>query len=561
MNDYKKNFTLHFIIIIYFLLNSFIFIHSNSCIEVNFEELKESNIRVPIECQTLVDYPVFIPNNFTIEQIMERTFAQIFQTRVLTNDCREPLVRFICAFSFRECSIVSISPQLPNFVVIALPRAPCDILCSQVVQYCAVAAQTFGLELPNCDLYDNLTQGDSYPEKETIYNIGTSSYPVPCQSYGNATQEIGDADSCPIPLVLDNTRDPICSLSCPVNGVFSEGHVEAFYTLTIIFTSLSFASDLFIILTLGTQTKKRKFPAILIIYAAFLHIIWMSSWLIGAFIGIDEYLCDNKDTYPLEIHPYCTISGAVCHFFALATTITWGLVIFWMWVMVVWEISPSKLSHWTIPSLIVPLIVPTIGVIIVLSTDGYDPSLGWCFISTRTLSDSLYWAWVFGCLFLSLILVFWVTLIILKATFLAAKARQSSRRTFSKYKNIFIFAACFTLFYVVQLAYQIHRILYQDSWSESFAKWIQCNVMLEENCIMESKPSLILTYLLVIFTPGSGVLIFIAFGLEKDYIQHWISIFYLLIHCDFKTLKELDLSRKSKLSSTQSISRSISKRT
>jgi len=58
----------------------------------------------------------FVPENGTDrEDVEQQAFAMGFGLGTLTDECRIPAAKLLCASAFRECQYQQISPSLPNF--------------------------------------------------------------------------------------------------------------------------------------------------------------------------------------------------------------------------------------------------------------------------------------------------------------------------------------------------------------------------------------------------------------------------------------------------------------
>jgi len=59
----------------------------------------------------------FVPQNGTDrEDVEQQAFAAAFGLGVLTEECRIPATKFLCASAFRECVYEVFSTSLPNFL-------------------------------------------------------------------------------------------------------------------------------------------------------------------------------------------------------------------------------------------------------------------------------------------------------------------------------------------------------------------------------------------------------------------------------------------------------------
>eukprot|EP01100_Stratorugosa_tubuloviscum_P001220 TRINITY_DN1272_c0_g1_i4.p1 TRINITY_DN1272_c0_g1~~TRINITY_DN1272_c0_g1_i4.p1 ORF type:complete len:482 (+),score=137.48 TRINITY_DN1272_c0_g1_i4:185-1630(+) len=433
------------------LISSFINVaNSNTCVTLNFEQLIEKFEYVPTECENIIDYAVFVPTNSTIQHISKKAFISMSKARLLPSSCRIPLSKFICANAYRKCQFYSLSDQLPNFIVFTLPTQPCKQLCFDVLEEC----QDFIEELPDCNAFNKKISGPSYPSEESIFTINSQNFSVPCQNFENSSSELSDPNSCPYPLELDLTKDPVCTRVCPFGRLFSEQDEQAFYILRAILSAISSVLDILIFFTLITIKKKRTFPANLVILAVFLHFFWVFALLIGSIIGTKNVLCVDETTFSnTYYHAFCGIEGFCAHFFGLATTFAWLEVMLWLWLMVVWEVSPSKIVKFEIPSFIFPIVIPTIGSIVVLATEGYYPSHAWCFIKDKTMGNVFFWSWVYFCSLGVLIMVTWTFYHIIRNVIRMLSA--GVRKNVMENKKVFIFVIGFSINFAVHISYQI----------------------------------------------------------------------------------------------------------
>lgn len=535
-----------------------------------------------------------LDQNSTDKKAIEtQAFVNALNLGAIQPVCRTMATIYLCSFAFRPCNMNPLSPSLPNFLVFPLPSPPCKSVCQAYRKYCKddVPAES----LPDCDAVDESGQPE-YPENSKKFFVNGNTYNIGCNRYDDIDQieKLYDEDKnkfvlydedhkkaswkdkkklkeklkgldidpvvCSFPLDLNKNyvfheegENP-CMPTCPNPGSYTHDEWENVKKEKLAFTIISLALDIWVFVTLITIKERRLFPANLAIFVAFMHILWFIIFVIAA-ARMDTTQCRDRFHFSTTWDDYlCGIEGMFLYYGALAIANAWAAIAINLFLLVVMEIKPKRVRKYQIFWYIAILFVPTVGAIIIYATSNFyaSPGYPWCFVRPEEYNYPLFWAWIL----LDIVFVLFAAFATLFKMVMVKRA-MSSRASFSKNINILLFLVCFLFVYGFNIAILFYNQVHGDSFQESLVDYIRCNGFTGNQVFGKCERPDILEvatmYVYVWVLAGSGMFIFIPWGLSPAYIKHWSRLLKNLFTCNFKSVADMGLS--SSASTTQSRTR------
>eukprot|EP01102_Stenamoeba_stenopodia_P010155 TRINITY_DN3028_c1_g1_i1.p1 TRINITY_DN3028_c1_g1~~TRINITY_DN3028_c1_g1_i1.p1 ORF type:complete len:593 (-),score=100.22 TRINITY_DN3028_c1_g1_i1:194-1972(-) len=491
----------------------------------------------------------FVPQNGTEkEDVEQQAFATGFGLGVLTEECRIPATKLLCASAFRECEFEQISTSLPNFFVFPLPRPPCRSLCEEMVKGCKDA----GIPLPNCTALDSSNE-PSYPKSKGRFVVNGQAYNIPCEDYReipNINNTQLDPVVCPWPLEYNSNHrdeDAPCQVVCPNGNSYTDEEWDNIINIKFAFSIISLVVDIFTLSTLLTLVEKRQFPANLAIAATFVHLVWMVSFVISGSIGQRTVACQDRFTLSTsKDYKYCGVEAASIFWATSCIAYVWACLALNLFILVVLEIKGSQLRFYWIPTYAFSIGFPTITTIVLWSVGefGYLFQFPWCWFTHDTVSIALFWSWIFAAIAVVIVCIIcsFYKMIKVKRRFMSLK------RAFKKHLNIFLFLVCFLLVYGFHwINWMWLRFHGNEKFQGAVVDQVACNVASggQNNCHLEARFRPSTLYFYTALTAGSGLFIWIAWGCNLYYIGHWKRVFSAAFRGDFKSIKRMGLTMAS----------------
>eukprot|EP01102_Stenamoeba_stenopodia_P003987 TRINITY_DN1411_c0_g1_i4.p1 TRINITY_DN1411_c0_g1~~TRINITY_DN1411_c0_g1_i4.p1 ORF type:complete len:290 (-),score=49.86 TRINITY_DN1411_c0_g1_i4:122-991(-) len=285
---------------------------------------------------------------------------------------------------------------------------------------------------------------------------------------------------------------------------------------------------------------------------ALLHTMWMIIFVIAAGRG-DTTNCRNDWEFSTCWNDYlCGVEGLIFYFAALAIAFLWSALAVNLFCLVVLEIKPKKIRKYQIHVYVASFTVPIIGSIIIYATSNFyaAPGYPWCFVREKAYNYPLFWAWIILC-----VLTVVVTTVATLVKMAVIKRAMSGRASLSKNINILIFVTLFTFVYVFNLVVLFYLEKHSDRFEQSLVDKIQCNANSggANNCPGPDRFSIATLYVFTWTVCGSGMFIFVAWGISPAYFRHWKNLLKALFSGKLSEVGELGISTTS--SSTQTMSR------
>jgi len=113
------------------------------------------------QCQSVVDYQVFVPINKTIADLDAIAGPKTgpFRLGITSPECNKYAMQFICAEVFHPCRNL---PSAAGPVPIPIPT--CKRRCERFVEACGQYLRDFNSTVPNCNSINPATNQSTYPE-------------------------------------------------------------------------------------------------------------------------------------------------------------------------------------------------------------------------------------------------------------------------------------------------------------------------------------------------------------------------------------------------------------
>eukprot|EP00026_Physarum_polycephalum_P004658 Phypoly_transcript_04680.p1 GENE.Phypoly_transcript_04680~~Phypoly_transcript_04680.p1 ORF type:complete len:557 (+),score=27.15 Phypoly_transcript_04680:61-1731(+) len=317
------------------LLISVIFFVAITCIVVSAqtcEPFRGSPLTSHI-CDQFAGPYVYVPANSTQEALDVEVASQVRTAQALAPYyCAKAIIELLCQTAFLSCS-----PLLP------LPSFPCKDKCNSVLQECEPYATDVGaLALLNCNMKNNITMQDTWPNVSTIFNI-SGVISTPCNGESTNTSVLLAPTSCPFPYELDpslSPDDPPCRLRCPL-PILTPAEYEFDRKITKVIGSLSIVFIVFLMTSFLLAKRVYPFNLFLNLFVACLLVIIA---VLIAVVGGNDFVCHNGVPSTEQNFPPCAFQGALLFYAALASTCWWFIIVLNLYLMVIETLKVKKSS-------------------------------------------------------------------------------------------------------------------------------------------------------------------------------------------------------------------------
>jgi hypothetical protein len=337
--------------------------------------------------------------------------------------------------------------------------------------------------------------------------------------------------------------DSPCMTTCPNPGSYSEDTWDKIKKEKLAFSVISLALDIWVLLTLITLKERRLFPANLAIVVALLHTLWMIIWTISS-ARMDTTQCQDRFTFSTCWDDYlCGVEGLFLYYCALAIANCWAAISLNLFLLVVLEIKPKRVRKYQILCYLLVFLVPTVGAIIIYATSNFyaSPGYPWCFVRPKEYNYPLFWAWILVDIGICIIGTFGALI-----KMAMVKRSMSSRASFSKNINILTFLGLFLFVFGFNITIVFYVEVNGEGFEESLSEFVKCNAATANQVFADcSDPDTLSPATMYVFVwtlAGSGLFIFLSWGISPAYIKHWGKLLKRLFTCNFSEVGEMGIS-------------------
>lgn len=442
----------------------------------------------PPVCADLIDYPVWVPPNFTQAFLAASLNQNLGLINLLPGDCARATLRSACSQAFRKCGSIG------------LPLPLCPSFCTQANQVCgAIAPQ-------NCSADDPVISavvGQPVP----LYAPSALVGPPEACAFANASDTV--QLDCPYPFLFNKDRNE-CNMKCPPTGLDNEGQQHASYVTVWVLAVLSLVGCLLHIPPMAIQYRPNTSGYALWWFVC--QVIGNLGILSGRWKPWEEFLCKDRFTIRTADTFYCGVSAVFNYNGYLGSTLWIAFIMY----KILAGITRNKFALFGTTGVIrfisehtalhilgwVPHLVLTV---VLLAKGWFNATTGY----TCEVDPAQKWVF-YGMLIIPLTVYSFIT-VVLSAAVLYFVVRNGVRAMVAQWR-LFVLTGYYTAIVITVLVISYYTQERTDDTIVAIGKYVQCAATLGDSfCKYEPPVPWSVGFVSIVLTVSVGFIMSLIF--------------------------------------------------